>query len=112
MRVASIIVGLIGVGFAAVTAWIQHTGFHGTKIYGSALGTLGTAVLALIGVLLISLSLRIGVWIVFLAAVVGAVFALILWELSGSFLFVSGILGLIATRRISDEKQSTATTKP
>lgn len=113
MRIASIIVGILGVAIAVATAWIQHTGFYGTQVYGSAVGTLGTAVVALIGILLISLSLRVGVWILLVAAIAGAFFALILWELAGSFLFVAGILGLVATRRpVSDEKQSTATTKP
>ena len=89
-------VGLGGVVFGFVTAYIQRYGFvhSGAQVTGPYGATLAVALLGMVGAILLLMGrYRIGAWISIATCVLGAFTSLELWLAPGSFFLVAGFIG-------------------
>lgn len=96
VRYAGFGIGLGGVAFAFVTAYIQRYGFvhGGAQVTGPYSATLAVSLLGILGAVLILLRrYRLGAWVSIATCVLGAFTSLELWLAPGSFFLVAGFIG-------------------
>lgn len=96
VRYAGFGVGLGGVAFGLVSAYIQRYGFvhSGAQVTGPYAATLAVSLLGMAGaILLLMRRYRIGAWVSMATCVLGAFTSLELWLAPGSFFLVAGFIG-------------------